>query len=195
MAVQPISGPEVAIEGEFRFTAVAKDRPQISDSYQLRITVSDRFPEQIPKVVEYGHRIPRTGSFHVNPDATLCLGSPLRLLLKLSAEPTLPGFASRCLIPYLYAISHKLSFGGKLPFSELKHGAIGALEDYMELFELRRPEQAERAIRLLGMKKRRANKLPCPCNCGKRLGKCSFNKRLGKIRRYASRSWFRQLTT
>src|SRR5579863_893231 len=191
MAMQPISGSEIVIAGEFRFTAVAKDRPQISDSYQLRITVPDQFPERIPTVVELGHKIPRIGNFHVNPDSTLCLGSPLRLLLKLSNERTLPGFASRCLIPYLYAISHKLSFGGKLPFSELKHGPVGALEDYMEILALRRPEQARRAIKLLGMKKRRANKLPCPCDCGQRLGKCSFNKRLSQIRRCASRSWFR----
>jgi len=194
MAVRPISGPEIVIEGEFRFVAVAKDRPEISDSYQLRITVPHQFPEHIPAVTEIGHRIPRVGNFHVNPDATLCLGSPLRLLLKLSNEPTLPGFASSCLIPYLYAISHKLNYGGSLPFSELKHGTVGALEDYMELLGLRRPEQAMRAIKLLGMKKRKANKSSCPCDCGQRVGKCPFNKRLKRFRQLASRTWFRQLT-
>ncbi len=138
MALRPISGAEIVIEGEFRFAAVAKDRPQISDSYHLRITVPDHFPERDPNDHGAGRKIPRTGSFHVNPDATLCLGSPLRLLLKLSSEPTLPGFASFCLVPYLYAISHKLKFGGQLPFSELKHGKIGELEDYMELLALQK---------------------------------------------------------
>ena len=193
MALRPISGAEIVIEGEFRFAAVAKDRPQISDSYHLRITVPDHFPERIPTIMELGRKIPRTGSFHVNPDATLCLGSPLRLLLKLSSEPTLPGFASFCLVPYLYAISHKLKFGGQLPFSELKHGKIGELEDYMELLALRSPEQASSAIRMLGMKKQRANKQPCPCGCGRRLGECSFNKRIRGLRLLANRSWFRHL--
>jgi hypothetical protein len=195
MSLLPITGSKLALEGEFQFVATAKDRVEISDSYRLRITVSNQFPAAVPDVVELGNRIPRKSDFHVNPDGTLCLGSPLRLLLKLSAQPTLPGFASSCLVPYLYAISHKLRFGGELPFSELKHGKTGEIEDYMELLALKRPEQVQWAIRLLGMKKQRANKAPCPCGCGQRLGRCSFNKRLRGIRQLASRSWFRQLST
>ncbi len=194
MSVRPIIGSETVVEGEFQFTAVSENYPQISDSYRLRISVPSQFPAEIPTVVELGNRIPRTADFHVNPDASICLGSPLRLLLKLSRDPTLVGFVSYCLIPYLYAISHKLKFGGRLPFSELKHGREGELEDYMELLGLERPEQADRTLRLLGMKKRNANKLPCPCGCDQRLGKCSFNKRLAKIRQLAGRSWFRRLT-
>ena len=75
------------------------------------------------------------------PNATLCLGSPLRLLWKLSRRPSLPGFASSCLVPYLYAVSHKLQFGGELLFRELKHGAEGIVEDYLDLFGLSNPEQ------------------------------------------------------
>src|ERR1051326_5548167 len=96
-------------------------------------------------------------------------GSPLRLMLELSRRPTLTGFAEECLIPYLFAISHKLRFGGPLPFDELQHGTPGILSDYRELFGLETPGQAQHALTLLGMKKRRANKLPCPCACGKRL--------------------------
>jgi hypothetical protein len=191
MGLLPITGSALVIEGEFQFSAAAKDRVEITDSYRLRITVPDEFPADLPTVIELRSRIPRNGEFHVNSDGSLCLGSPLRLLLKLSKQPTLPGFASHCLVPYLYAISHKLRFGGQLPFSELKHGRPGELEDYMELFSLKRPEQAQRAIRLLGTKKRLANKAPCPCDCGQRLGRCSFNKKLRKIRQLASRSWFR----
>lgn len=192
MSLLPITDSTVAVLGKFPFLARAKDRPEISDSYRVRIVVPKGFPCDIPIVTELGNRIPRNGDFHVNPDGSLCLGSPLRLLLKVSNAPTLLGFASQCLIPYLYAISHKLKFGGPLPFSELKHGRLGEFEDYMELFSLKRPEQVQRAIRLLGMKKQRANKAPCPCDCGRRVGKCSFNKELHKMRKLASRSWFRE---
>ena len=64
----------------------------------------------------------------------------------------MPGFASSCLVPYLYAVSHKLQFGGELLFRELKHGAEGIVEDYLDLFGLSNPEQVRRVVRLLGMK-------------------------------------------
>jgi hypothetical protein len=192
MGLLPITGPKILIEGEFQFCAAATDRVQIVDSYRLRVTVPDAFPADLPVVEELGSKIPRKGAFHVNRDGTLCLGSPLRLLLRLSNRPTLPGFASECLVPYLYAVSHKLQFGGALPFSELDHDRPGELRDYMDLFSLARPDQAEQVIRLLAMKKRRANKLPCPCDCGRRLGKCRFNRRIRRFRKLASRSWFRK---
>ena len=145
----------------------------------------------MPAVTETGARIPRDGHHHVNPDGTLCLGSPLRLLLKLSKTPTLPGFVEGCVVPYFYAMSHKLLFGGPFVFNELDHGAPGALNDYMDLFGLKQPQQARAAWLLLAMKERQANKHPCPCGCGKRVGRCRFNDRLRGFRQLASRSWFK----
>lgn len=194
MTLLPIVAHEVVLEGDFQFIATAGNHPEISDAYRLRMAVPEDFPSALPVIKELDNKIPRNGDFHVNPDGSLCLGSPLRLLLKVSKEPSLPGYASRCLVPYLYAISHKLRFGGKLPFQELAHGRPGEIQDYVELFGLQRPEQAEEAIRLLGLKKRIANKAPCPCACGRRVGMCAFNKKLAKMRELASRSWFRTLS-
>ncbi len=116
------------------------------------------FPRDLPRVTETGRRIPREGEHHVNPtDDTLCLGSPLSLLLKLSTDPTLNGFAETCLVPYLHAVSYKLRHGGPFPFGELAHGTPGVLTDYRSLLCLKDDEQAREAVRLLGMKKRRAN--------------------------------------
>ena len=41
------------------------------------------------------------------------------------------------------------------------------------------------------MKKRCANKEACPCECGNRLGRCRFNRKMQQFRQRASRSWFR----
>jgi hypothetical protein len=157
----------------------------------LEIEVPPGFPKALPRVTETGGRIPRHGDYHVNSDGTLCLGSPLRLLLKLSNAPTLQGFASSCLVPYLFAMSHKLRNGGPLLFGELAHETPGLIADYLDLFQLRRPEQVTEVLRALGIKKRRANKLPCPCGCGVRLGRCKFNARIRGFRTLANRSWFR----
>ena len=179
------------MQGRFAFTAHSEKHGQITDKYLLSIEVPRQFPKTLPRVTETEQKIPRNGEFHVNPDGTLCLGSPLRLLVKLASDPTLTGFTGKCLVPYLFAISNKLQKGGPLPFDELAHGVPGMLADYVDLFGLKEPEQARLAFRLLGMKKRRANKHPCPCACGGRLGKCRFNQRLSLFRRLASRSWFR----
>lgn len=139
---------------------------------------------------ETGGKIPRGGDFHVNPDDTLCLGSPLRLLKIIYNYPSLNGFTNKCLIPYLSAVSYKLKNGGEFLFGELAHGKPGILDDYSILFELSQPSQVEQVIQLLGVKKRIANKKPCPCGCGKRLGVCSFRHKLEEFRKMAPAAWF-----
>ncbi|MEW6405777.1 MAG: hypothetical protein AB1649_28630, partial [Chloroflexota bacterium] len=77
---------------------------------------------------------------------------------------------------------------------ELAHGDKGELQDYIDLFGLKNPLQAKQALSLLSMKERVANKHPCPCGCGKRLGTCDFRDRLNAIRQLTSLSWFRANT-
>jgi len=196
MAIKPVSvGSSVTLSGVFDFSAKSNSGDEITDSYSLRILVPAAFPCDVPEVTEIGHKIPRNGDYHVNSNGTLCLGSRLRLLLQISFKPTLSGFAEECLVPYLYAASYKLKFGGKFLFSELQHGTVGELRDYVDLFGLKDPEQARAALRLLTMKKRDANKCPCPCGCGRRLGKCSFNDKIRKFRNLADRNWFKSLVS
>jgi hypothetical protein len=190
MSIKPGSKPGLVIEGKFCFSAESPGCKRITDNYELVLEIPERFPKEVPRATECGYRIPRTLAFHVNADGSLCLGSPLRLLLKLAEYPSLPGFASKCLVPYLYAISHKLKYGGKLLFGELGHGAPGELADYADLFGLQSPDAARRAWELLRMKKRIANKRRCPCGCGRRLGKCDFNWTIRKFRRLLNRARF-----
>lgn len=193
MALRPADGNELNIEGQFEFKAWAEKYHEINDGYQIRIQVPSLFPREVPVVYELERRIPRNGHYHVNPEGSLCLGSRLRVLQKLARVPTLTGFSQNCLVPYLFAVSHKLTYGGQFPFGELAHGLAGELMDYIELFGLKTVEQARIAVQCLGMKERKANKLPCPCGCGRRLGRCRFNMKLKEFRRLATRSWFRSI--
>jgi|SRR5882724_2376444 len=192
MAIRPAAGEHLRLKGRFVFVAHHAKEGEVQDSFALQIDVPKSFPKDLPKVRETDGKIPRTGDYHVNSDGTLCLGSPLGLLVKISKSPSLNGFAENCLVPYLFAISRKLKVGGPLPFGELAHGSTGMLADYAHLFGLKCPERARYALQLLGMKKRRANKHLCPCNCGIRVGRCKFNFRLREFRALANRSWFRR---
>ena len=191
MLIAPPKNGSFILSGEFEFSVPSTRLPHIADSYALRIEVPNSFPQVAPLVTETNHKIPRDGKHHVNPDHTLCLGSPLRLFWKLKRAPTLVGFAEECLVPYLYSISHKLQYG-TFPFGELEHGKPGVISDYLDLFGLKSREQVIRALELLGMKKRLANKKLCPCGCGKRLGACRYHIKMVELRELASRPWFRQ---
>lgn len=192
MSIAPSRGAITILKGLFSFSARPNGGIEINDSYYLKIDVPMAFPQKIPVVTELDGKIPRDGSYHINADSTLCLGSPMRLLQKISEKPSLVGFAEKCLVPYLYAISHKIRFKGDFAFNELAHGTQGIIDDYLNLFGLRNPKQVIKTLELLGKKRRIANKKPCPCECGLRLGKCKFHNKINKYRKMAYRSWFKK---
>lgn len=192
MGLRPRKGKPPVLCGRFEFAAEHPSGITIRDAFELEIEIPDGFPNEVPTVREAGSRIPRNGLFHINSgDDTLCLGSPLSLLLALASEPSIDGFATRCIIPYLFTVSHKLSHGGPFLFGELDHGSAGELDDYVNLFGLKTRGQAIETLEVLGLKKRLANKRPCPCGCGVRLGRCKFNLVIRRFRDLASRSWYR----
>ena len=192
MSISPSSDACIRLHGIFRFRADVDGDDEIEDSYKLEIIIPDQFPSSIPTVKETGGKIPQDADFHVNPDGSLCLGSPLRLLEKIYSTPNISGFTGKCLIPYLYAVSYKLNNGGEFVFGELGHGTTGLIDDYSTVFNLQERFQVIQAVELLGLKKRIANKKTCPCGCGKRLGACSFRFKINEFRKMAPASWFRR---
>ena len=196
MKVRPASGDRFCIAGTFEFAAEHPTKGEVEASFRLQILIPSDFPKCLPLVHEVGGRIPGPGhpdqkKYHVNDDGTFCLGSPLRLKLYLFRNPTLSEFADKCIVPYLFAVSRKLKDGGELAFGELAHGYKGILADYGDLLNLQSVQQIVHALKLLGMKKREANKQPCPCSCGKRLGRCSYRFHLNELRQAGGRSSFR----
>lgn len=192
MALKPSRDDSIIFKGSFKFSAQSKGGPHITDSYDLKIEFPFSFPKELPKVWELNNKIPEGDSFHVNPDKTLCLGSPIRLLHKVNKSPTMTGFAENCLVPFLYAVSRKLKDGGDFYMGELEHGEPGIIDDYKDIFSLNDKDQVRRLLNLLRLKKRIANKRECPCNCGKRLGKCKLRFKVNNTRKMASRSWFQK---
>lgn len=183
------SGP-VMFAGVLAFAATSKRREQINDRYDVSIAVPEDFPRTLPAVRETAGRIPR--SFHTNPDGSLCLGSPTRLMLALSADASIERFVTRCLVPYLYGHSH-FERHGVMPFSELTHGAAGIRQDLLSLYGARSETAIDDFVRLTALSVRVANKAPCPCGSGRRLGRC-HNVRVNELRRRLGRAWFRSLT-
>ncbi len=197
MTLEPAKNGGIRLVGLFRFSASrAGEAAAFEDQFQIAIEVPRVFPREIPVVFETGDRIPRSPQFHVNSNGSLCLGSPVHLLLIAAERPTLLGYFDRTLVPFLLAVSTTLATGRSFLFGELAHGPPGALADYQQLFKLKTAAQAKLALRALTLSKRVSNKRPCPCGCSLRLGKCPLRFKLNPLRKAASRSWFaRQYTS
>jgi hypothetical protein len=185
LELRPIWNGFVRIEGTLLFSADANGLERINDSYEICLWVPLEFPRRIPFVKETGGRIPK--DFHKMTDGSLCLGSPSRQKLALGRDPTLPGFVRLCVIPYFYGFSFREKHKS-LPFGDLKHGSQGLRQDFAEIFGIKDGKAAIQMVKLAGMKKRIANKRPCPCGSGRRLGKC-HNLKVNGLRRQLGRIW------
>jgi hypothetical protein len=187
MRLVPVPGDLVQIVGVLAFEAVAPGKELIRDDYKIEISIHETFPRQIPSVKEIGGRISPT--FHKLSDGSLCLGSPARLLLILAESPSLLRFVEHCVIPYLYGHSY-FKRNGVMPFGDLAHGAHGLREDLMAIFRTNRENAIPYFVRLGSMKKRIANKQPCPCGGGRRVGRC-HNRIVNFLRSRLGRHQFR----
>lgn len=175
------------VAGRLDFNAEMAGKARISDSYEIEIRIPEAFPRKIPLVFETRGRIPL--HYHHLQDGSLCLGSETRLRFMLSGGLSIVAFVERCVIPYLYRYSHLKAYG-EAPFSDLAHGVDGIKEDLRLLIGLGADSNVLAFVRLLGMRKRLANKERCPCGSGGRVGRC-HNRSLNMLRSRLSRQWFR----
>jgi hypothetical protein len=173
----PSSGMTTRIAGTLTFRAEGRKSPPIEDSYDVRIEVPHEFPDRMALAWETGGTILAT--YHKLDNGALCLGSRIRLRLQTAGSPSVLRFVERCVIPYLYGYSHFLKTG-KMPFGELDHGELGSLQDLASLLGMEMGPAIPYCV-LATVKRRRANKQPCPCGSGRRLGRC-HNQKVNMLR-------------
>jgi hypothetical protein len=190
MALKPTDGENTVVEGHFEFSATYNGRTA-TDTFELRIVIKPAL-DVLPKVWELGGRIPREPDSHAYPDGSLCLGSPIRLRMAISRNQTLLSFCDECIVPFLYAASLLEQGQQTRPLGELAHGSAGLIRDYEELFGVSGRAQVLSVLSLLQLRKRAANKRPCPCGCRRRVGRCPLHRRINPLRFVATRRFFAQ---
>lgn len=162
--------------------------PKLDASYRLKLIVPIRFPAALPRVYALEGCIPE--DYHTNPAKDLCLGAKVYLHSIVNRSPTLLGFVDGCLVPYLYRRRHIEVFG-RPPWGELDHGASGLLQHYEHVFGTSDPDACVRLLELASLRRRVANKPPCPCGSGRRVGRC-HHRRLNGLRRTCGRPVLRE---
>lgn len=187
LSVEPVVNGLMRIVGGLTFSLQYQDLECIADSYTISIEIPEEFPRRLPIVRETDGRIPK--NFHIDPDGTLCLGSPTRLQLALGDAPTLPRYVKKSVLPFLYSFSY-FQRHGVLPFGQLDHGSTGIRDDYANLFGVTSEHAAQEMVRLASLRKRHANKYLCPCGTLFRVGRC-HHRRINRLRSQLGRLWFR----
>ena len=166
---------------------------EIHDSYAISVRFPRDYPSAVPNVHETGKRISRDTAFHTYEDGSFCLGSEIKLKAIIFETPKIIDFFNRVVEPFLYSISYKIKYD-EFPNGELAHGEAGLVDDYEVFFQVKGKKAVLGVLSALGTRKLVANKLQCPCSCGKRLGKCEFRFKVEKWRKLAQRRWFRDYT-
>ena len=185
LRLRPSAGEAHVLVGTFHLNATY-DQRTIEDEFRLEFRLFPDPMDHQPEVRELGDRIPV--AFHTLVGGALCVGSPMRIREVLAGTQPIWRYVEHLLIPYLYGFCHRERFG-TMPYGELDHGVAGLLDDYRRLFGFATDPACREALRLLALKKRIANKSPCPCGSGRRLGRC-HHLRLNRLRERHGRSWF-----
>lgn len=193
MSLRPSPYRGFILAGDYRFQAKPEGGELVSDRFSIRVLVPDSFPSLLPTVWEVSSRIPKKADWHINikTDSSICLGGGLSLRLVARKCPSLADYLENTLVPYLYAVCIRERHGGPFIFSELSHGGEGLIEEVKDLFVLPSDRAALDVIRLLSMKKRVANKMPCPCGCQERFGICQLRGKLREYRNLESRRFYK----
>lgn len=181
---------EVIIEGDYEIQAQAEGFNKIHETYHLKIIFSQEYPKKIPTVFETQSRIPRSPEYHTYENGSFCLGSDIKLKIIILDHQSISEFFNLIIDPFLYSVAYKINHH-VYPLGELAHGEAGLVDDYENLFGVQGKLSVLRVVEALGKRKREANKIPCPCGCGDRLGRCGFRFTLEKWRQLEKRRWFR----
>lgn len=175
----------LVLRGRLPFRVVGPNDVYLEDAYRVELSFLPDFPNDIPAARETDGRIPK--DYHKLVGNLLCVAVPTEIRIKLKFSPTLRVYVEDFLIPYLYGYSYYEKFGD-VPYGQLDHEQ-GIRQYLAELFRSPRIERAQEFVRCAAMKKRRANKLPCPCGSGRRMGRC-HNGIVNSLRNRLGRKWF-----
>lgn len=194
LSYAPFVDNTIVVQGDYHFNGRHEGGIVIDEVFQLKFVFDITSPYFKPIVYEKSTVIPRDNHHHINSDNSLCLGSEIELFLLLRKNPSMKYFIENILDPFIYKAMLKVK-GIESEFigGELSHGDDGILESFRDLLKLKSVDEAHQAIELICMKKRLANKKNCPCQCGKRLGKCRLHIKINELRSLMPRSRFRKL--
>jgi hypothetical protein len=189
LRIKHLDKDQLCLQGEHKIHAITEGGTLINETFNIKVVFPSSYPKDIPIVYGLSDNIVRDINNHVYNDGSFCLGSDLHLKLIIKSSPQISDFFNRIVDPFLYSYEYKKRFGS-YPYGELSHGTSGLIDDYELLFDIKGKKALSQAFRALSNRKRVANKLICPCGCGRRLGVCKYRFKLNRFRGLQKRRWY-----
>ena len=138
--------------------------------FQIRIELTDDFPDALPNLSEVGRRIPWVADRHMFSDGGCCVLVPLEWDLLPSELHSLRGYLD---VPVRNFFLSQLAFeeGQGWPFGQRRHGLEGVLEAYRDTLGVADIRLVLPFIELL-QKKNIKGHWSCPCRSGRIIRRC-----------------------
>ena len=141
------------------------------DYFALEISIPDSFPDDIPTVRTTDRKIHADNyKGHVYPDGQFCLELDTVIVAFLQYNHNLLSFLTRFLDTYLCGFLYYQEHNC-MPFGEHKHGVLGLMDYYCELFEITDINIAYLLLTCV-FKENLKGHIQCPCQSGKRYRDC-----------------------
>lgn len=157
--------------GELEINHKYKGVHHLFGKFYTHIILNKSFPDIIPVVKDLKKLI---DDFHRNSDEELCLGCNAEIILKIRVEfnnqITVSQFIEKFIIPFYYSYMHYKKYG-KVPYGERSHGALGTIEHYSELFNLKENYKIINMLEYLSNTKYKGHHL-CPCGSENIIRRC-----------------------
>lgn len=141
--------------------------------YKIHLEIPKNYPIQLPIVFESGEK--RINIFpHINPNrmGTFCLGTELDIRRKMKPDYSLSKYIpliANFLGTYEYYNKYKV-----FPYGDRKHGNLGILETYKEVFNVTTNQQVSNLMRIEKLNNKHRN-LKCPCESGRKFKNCHWS--------------------
>ncbi|TWT98223.1 hypothetical protein Pla52n_47330 [Stieleria varia] len=147
------------LDGQLSFGTQVDGKP-VQGQYQIAVAVPASYPATPPTAKETSAKIP--DSFHKFTDSQeLCLAAPVEVVRVFRGDPTLNGYVSNLVLPFLINFQYREQHG-TLPFGELAHGYEGILAYYQTRFGT----EIEPTLRLLKILADKNIERQVECHCG-----------------------------
>jgi len=150
------------------------------DCFAIEIIIPDGFPDAIPTVKTVDGRI-RASNYngHIYPNGQFCLEIDTAIADFMQDNQSLLDFLSRYLDTYLCGFLFYTKYK-RMPFGERRHGFIGMMDYYCEVFEVGDIKPAFSLLVCLFSDNLKGH-IQCPCQSGKRYRDC-HRERIHKLK-------------
>lgn len=148
---------------------VIDDEGSYWDSYDVKVVVPEKFPEQLFELHETGNKIPKEPAWHNT--ISCCLSTNAVMFMEMAGNLTLLNWLEKFAHPYLANHVYKIKTGNYAN-GEYAHSEPGIIQGYFKIFQTKEETVVIEKLKILTGRKNTSRNVPCFCNSGKKYKRC-----------------------